>query len=248
MGLFGKILKKKEPLVPFDFSFLVNDLHSHLIPGIDDGSKSIEESLKLAQGLVDLGYKKVITTPHIMSDYYRNTPEIIKNGWENLTQAFKKTDISLEVIPAAEYYIDYEFVNKIGKEELLTFGNNYILVEFSFVEPPKNLKEAFFELQTNGYKPILAHPERYLYWNKNHSALFDLKDREILFQLNLLSLIGRYGPGVVSTAKVLIENKLIDFLGTDLHNENQLSELKHLKLPEKLVESILELKLLNTSV
>ncbi|MBI9066007.1 MAG: capsular biosynthesis protein [Salinivirgaceae bacterium] len=246
MSFFGKIFRKKELMVPFDFSLLVNDLHSHLIPGIDDGAKNMADSLVLAKGLQELGYKKAITTPHIMSDYYRNTPEIIKSGLSDLNAELTKENISLEVKPAAEYYIDFDFVNKIGKEELLTFGDKYILVEFSFIEPPKNFKEAFFELQTNGYKPILAHPERYMYWNSNHDFLFELKDRDVLFQTNILSLRGNYGPGVLKTAEVLIKNKMVNFLGTDLHNEYQLNELKQLHLPEGLINNINNLDLLNS--
>lgn len=248
MKLFRNIFKKKEPLVPFDFSALENDLHSHLIPGIDDGAKTMNDSEILAQGLVDLGYKKAITTPHIMSDFYKNNPEIIRSGYAQVHNTLNKNNIQLNIIPAAEYYIDFEFVNKIGKEELLTFGDNYILVEFSFVEPPKAFKEAFFALQTNGYKPILAHPERYLYWNNSRSALYDLKDRDILFQTNILSLKGIYGPGVIDTAVDLINNKMINFLGTDLHNEHQLHELKHLEIPESLSHSISELSLLNKNL
>lgn len=248
MSLFDKIFKKKEPWVPFDLSFLGTDIHSHLIPNIDDGSKSMDDSLLLAQGLADLGYKKAVTTPHIMSDYYRNTPEIIKDGLTDINQAFSKKNIPLTVNAAAEYYIDFEFVSKIGKEELLTFGDNYILVEFSFVEPPRGIKEAFFELQTNGYKPILAHPERYVYWHENPTDLFALKDRDILFQINLLSLMGVYGGGSGKMGEILIENKMVEWLGTDLHNEHQLSLLKNYKIKESVAQKLSERTFLNQTL
>ncbi len=248
MSLLGKIFKKKEPWVPFDLSFLGTDIHSHLIPSIDDGSKSIEDSLILAQGLVDLGYKNAVTTPHIMSDFYRNTPEIINSGLSDITNTFSSNNIPLGVKAAAEYYIDYEFISKVGKEILLTFGDNYILVEFSFVEPPRAIKEAFFELQTNGYKPVLAHPERYIYWYENPKALFELKDRDVLFQLNLLSLIGFYGGGAAKMGEILIENSMIEWLGTDLHNQHQLSLLKEYKLKESLAHKLRERSFLNQTL
>lgn len=248
MGVFGKLLKKKEPLVPLDLSFIQCDIHSHLIPGIDDGSPSIPDSLTLARGLVDLGYKKAITTPHVMSDFYRNTPEIITSGLENLKKELQNADIPLQMEAAAEYYIDFEFLEKIGKNELLTFGNNYILVEFSFVEPPKNMKEAFFELQTNGYRPVLAHPERYLYWNRDPKDLYELKNRDVMFQMNLLSLMGGYGPDVARAGEMLIENNLIEWLGTDMHHANHMENLKNYQVKESIAEKMHNLNLFNKTL
>ncbi len=248
MGIFKHIFKKKEPLVPFNLSFLGNDLHSHLIPGIDDGAKTMEDSLFLARGLVDLGYKKVITTPHIMSDYYKNSPTIISEALSNLNIALAKNEISLTVEAAAEYYVDFDFIEKIGKEELLTFGDNHILIECSFIEPPREFKESLFRLQTNGYKPILAHPERYQYWHKNLKFYEELKDRDILFQVNMLSLIGIYSPQVTAVSEYLIKNKMVEVLGTDLHNQYQLSQLKHIRLKQEVINNISELTLLNSSL
>ncbi len=248
MPFFEKIFKKKEPWVSFDLSFLGADIHSHLIPGIDDGSKSIDDSITLGRGLQELGYKKIVTTPHIMSDYYRNTPKVVKNGLAEIKKAFSENNINLKIDAAAEYYIDYDFIQKIGKEELLTFGDNYILVEFSFVDLPRVINEAFFNLQTNGYKPVLAHPERYMYWHANPNGLFDLKNRDILFQTNLLSLMGFYGVGSAKMAEVLINNSMVDWLGTDLHNLNQLELLKNLKIKESVAQKISETTFLNQTL
>jgi len=248
MSLFSKIFKKKEPRVPFNLSFLGTDIHSHLITGIDDGAKSLEISLELAKGLVELGYKKAITTPHVMSDYYRNTPEIINNGLVDIQSAYASNQIPLEVKAAAEYYIDYDFISKVGKEKLLTFGDNYILVEFSFVEPPRAIKEAFFELQTNGYRPVLAHPERYSYWHENPKMLFDLKDRDVLFQLNILSLMGFYGDGPAKMGELLIEKSMVEWLGTDLHNQHHLGLLKELMLKESLAQKLADRSFLNQTL
>lgn len=248
MSLFRKIFKSKDKWIPFDLSFLETDIHSHLIPDIDDGSKSIEDSIVLARGLQELGYKKAITTPHIMSDYYRNSPKIIRDGLLEIEKPLIENDIDLKINVGAEYYIDFDFIKKIGKEELLTFGDNYILVEFSFVDPPRGIKEAFFELQVNGYKPVLAHPERYMYWHSNPKELFELKDRDVLFQLNLLSLIGYYGGGPEKMGETLLANSMVEWLGTDLHNQYQLQLLKKYKLKENVAQLIMEKSFLNQTL
>lgn len=248
MGIFQNIFKKKEQLVPFPFSHLGNDLHSHLIPGIDDGVKTIEDSILMAKGLSDLGYKNIVTTPHIMSDYYRNTPEIIRSGLANVRNAYKEHNIDINIEAAAEYYVDYDFTSKIEKEELLTFGKKYILIECSFIEPPKGLTDAIFQLQTNGYKPILAHPERYMYWHKDTSLLKDLKDRDVYFQVNILSLTGHYSHEVATMAEWLLENRMVEWLGSDLHNAIQLDKLKHIQIKESVWNNIQKTAFLNQSL
>jgi len=248
MSLFKNIFGKKDKIVPFDLSVFGVDIHSHLIPGIDDGSKTIEDTIILAKGLQELGYKKIITTPHIMSDYYQNNPEIIREGLEKVKKAFVENNISLDINIAAEYYVDYEFVKKIGKEELLTFGDNYILIEFSFLEPTQGYNEAIFKLQTNGYKPILAHPERYSYWYGNPQELLALKDRDVMFQLNLLSLTGLYGDASLNIIKLLLDNSLVDWLGTDMHHLGHLEAFNNYNIKESIVELIDKNNILNKTL
>lgn len=248
MKLLNYFKKKEEPLVPFDYSILVNDVHSHLIPGIDDGSPSMEESIKLIKGLVEIGYKKLVTTPHVMSDYYRNSTTDITNGLEQLRKAVELANIDVIIEASAEYYMDYEFSNKVANRDLLAFGDNYLLVECSFVDPPRNLEHIIFEIQVNGYKPVLAHPERYLYWNGNHDIFHQLKERDVLFQLNLLSLTGIYSPPVEQTARYLIDQKMYNFIGSDLHHDKHLALMKNLQIGESLLEKIKQLNLLNTKL
>lgn len=248
MNIFSRWFGKKEPLVPLPLSNIEVDMHSHLIPAIDDGSKSLEESVELAKGLVNMGYKKAITTPHIMSDFYKNNPENIGLGLEKLNAALSNNGIQLEVEAAAEYYIDFEFSEKIDAGEILTFGNNYVLVECSFVEPPKNLTEVIFKLQTNGYKVILAHPERYAFWHTNLNVLVDLKDREVYFQLNLPSLAGLYSPEVKTMAEKLITHQMVDFIGSDLHNKQQLKALQQIKVKASVAEAFEKLTLKNNTL
>lgn len=203
-------------LSPIDFSLIKTDLHSHLIPAIDDGPETLETSVKIIKILHQLGFKKLITTPHVMSDYYKNTTETILNGLKSLQQEVKLHNINVQIEAAAEYYVDYEFEQKIGKEKFLTFGDKYILIELSFIEAPKSLHEVIFKLQLEGYKIILAHPERYLYFTEKD--YLSLVRRGVFFQLNTLSLIDYYSSRVRKRAEHLINKQMISFIGSDCHN------------------------------
>ena len=229
MGLFKKIFKSQPKLEPVDLSILKTDLHSHLIPGIDDGSKSIEDSLHMLKRFSELGYQKVITTPHIMSDFYKNTPEIILGGLENIRAAIKEAGIPIEIEAAAEYYLDENFENLIAAHKLLTFGDNHVLFELSFVDEPVRVKDAIFAMVTEGYKPILAHVERYPYYINKLEVLEDFKTRGSLLQLNLNSLSGHYGPQVKKWAEQVIDKEIIDVVGSDCHHMGHLEMLNSLR-------------------
>ena len=225
MGFFKNIFPSK-PVTPIDLSVLHTDIHSHFIPGLDDGVKSIEESLVLIKAMKDLGYKKLITTPHIQTEFFKNTPQIIRKGLQELKDAVKLAGIDIEIEAAAEYLIDDGFEEKLDKEELLTFGDKYILVELSYFIPFANLYSVFFNLQISGYKIILAHPERYIYWFNQFKVFEEIKDRGVLFQLNMNSLGGFYDPMVKKMAEQLIKRKLYDLVGSDMHNESYLEGFK----------------------
>jgi len=250
VGLFNKIFgKKKEVLLePLDISVLEVDMHSHLIPGIDDGSKTMEESLEILKEFKKLGYRKVITTPHTMSDYYKNTPEIILSGLEKVRQALKENEINIELDAASEYNLDADFEGLIDRKELLTFGANYLLFELPFFQEPPMLDTIIWKLQTADYKPVLAHVERYPFWFNNWERILDIKARGVLFQLNINSLTGHYGPEVKKLAEKLIDEKLIDFVASDCHNMNHIATTKHaLKYPY-LHKIVKEGKLLNNQL
>ncbi len=208
--------KKKEKLHSIDFSIIKTDMHSHLIPGIDDGAPDLSSSIILIKELVSLGFKKIITTPHIMSDIYRNSPENISHGLQELKKEIVKQEIHVEIEAAAEYYVDFEFEQKINDKNLLTFGDNFILIELSFSQAPQNLFEIIFKLQLEGYKVVLAHPERYGFYNKENYE--ELINRGVLFQINLLSLIGYYSSQIQLKAEELIANNQVSFVGSDCHN------------------------------
>jgi protein-tyrosine phosphatase len=204
------------------------DLHSHFIPGIDDGSRSIEESVTLIRGLSNLGIKKIITTPHIMRGTYNNTFEIINSGLEKVRTALKNEGINVTMEAAAEYYFDEHFIDNIVKEDLLTFHNNYVLFELGVMMKPPQLEDAVFELTTRGYVPVLAHPERYSYlYSPDMKSFNTLKAIGVLLQVNMLSIIGYYSLPIQRIAHSLIKHGMYDLIGSDVHN------LKHLELLPK---------------
>lgn len=220
------IFKKKIPTPP-DLSSLVADMHSHLLPGIDDGSPNAKHSVELIKGLIDLGYKKFITTPHILWDIYKNDLETINPSNEVLQLALRESNIKAPVTYAAEYFLDYHIDELIEDEvPLLTIKDNIVLTEFSFVSAPLDLKEKLFALQMAGYQPLLAHPERYTYFARDLSVYDELREAGYFFQLNLLSLTGYYGKIPMEIANHLVEKKYVDFLGTDLHHVRHLQALQ----------------------
>lgn len=225
MSLFSRLFKKQKLLEEADLSVLKADMHSHLIPGIDDGSPSMKDSLALLDAFRHHGYQKVITTPHIMSDFYRNTSDVIRKGADEVREAAQKIGLSLEIEAAAEYYIDEYFEQLIAKKDILTFGDNYVLIEMGFVSPPPMLGKVTFDLQMAGYKPILAHPERYLYWHKNWDKYEGMMDRDVDLQVNLNSLSGAYGPEVSKVAERMIDEGMVSWLGTDCHHMGHMEML-----------------------
>ena len=223
------------------------DMHSHLLPGIDDGVDDYEESIKIITALMELGYKKLITTPHIMVDYYRNTPEIINGKLAELRIILKERGIEVEVDAAAEYYMDDNFKNLLKEGDMLTFGNNYILVETSYLSEVNNLKDAIFSIQVAGYKPVLAHPERYIHMYDDFEKYKELFEKDIYFQVNLGSLIGYYSKESKKIAERLIKEKMVHFLGTDAHHTRHIKPITE-AIGTGFYQQAIELNLLNNTL
>lgn len=220
------IFKKKQKGSP-DLSGISTDMHSHLLPGIDDGSPDTASSLILIKGLQDLGIQRFVTTPHILWDLYQNTKETIDAAHEALRLSCNG-NIAAPFRTAAEYYLDDHFDELLENNvPLLTIRDNWVLVEFSFVTPPMNLKEKLFALQIKGYQPVLAHPERYTYLSSTKEIYDELNDIKCLFQLNLLSLTNYYGKQVNELANYLLKKKYVNLLGTDLHHQRHLHALRN---------------------
>ncbi|MGA0557765.1 tyrosine-protein phosphatase [Larkinella sp. VNQ87] len=230
--MFSFFKRRPERPAFTDFGFLAVDLHSHLIPGIDDGVPDLETALTCLQAFEALGYRKVITTPHVLRDYYPNSSDTIRQGLLELRRAMAETELTIQVEAAAEYLIDDHFMTLLQADDLLTFGQKYVLVELSFANAPLNLDDIIFQLRTKGYVPILAHPERYSYFKDQPERIRKLKEQGCLLQLNLLSLLGQYGGRVQQQAKQLLDDSLVDFLGSDLHrvrDAEKLTQLLHAK-------------------
>lgn len=248
MNFLKKLFTKRETFPPADLSVLEIDLHSHFIPGIDDGAATMEQSVELLRTFQDIGYRKVITSPHVMSDFYRNTPEIILSGLEDVRKAIAAEGLTIEIEAAAEYYTDLGFEELIEQKNLLTFGDNYVLFELPFISEPPILKKVVFEMQMNGYKPVLAHPERYSFWYKNFENFQDIRDRGVLFQLNINSLTGHYSPETKKIAERLIKEGMIEFLGSDCHNMNHAGLMQRALREPGLHELLNSGKLLNSTL
>ena len=225
--MFG-LFKKKAPQPSFtgNFSSLHTDMHSHLLPGIDDGAPDVDTSIQLIKGMMELGYRKFITTPHVYPDLYPNTTNTIQQAHAVLTERLRQEQLDVEVKAAAEYFIDEQFPERIErKEPLLTLHQNWVLVEISFVSPPPDLNETIFKMVVAGYQPVLAHPERYSFYHHNKEVFQQFKDRGCMLQVNLLSLLGYYGKSARDTAKMLVAEQLVDLIGTDLHHARHLQAM-----------------------
>ncbi len=227
MGIFSNLFKKKEVLPPFDLGRFKSDMHSHLIPGIDDGAQDMDQTIAMLAKFESLGYKKVVTTPHIMTDSFPNNRDTILSGLETVKNEIKNVGINIEIEAAAEYYFDETLMPKIKNKELLTFGDNYVLVEFAFHSPPQFLDQLFFELKTHGYRPVIAHFERYLYYLGKIDKAEKWRAEGINIQINLNSLFGQYGPEVQKQAEKLIDEGQFDFVGTDCHRIEHLMILEN---------------------
>lgn len=224
-------------------------MHSHLLPGIDDGSPDMETSIRLIQGLYDLGYRKLITTPHINGASFPNDPETIRQLQADVVAELKKQQIDVELHAAAEYLIDDEFTQMLeAGKPLLTLRDNLVLVELSFVPPAINLPDILFLMQMKGYRPVLAHPERYIYFSASKDWYDRLRDAGCLFQLNLLSFLGHYGREARQLAAYLVKKGYVELLGTDLHRDGHLHELKSPIIAEKANELLRTGRLLNPTL
>ncbi len=223
--MFSFFRKKTTPESHIGPKELLCDMHSHLLPGIDDGAKTMDDSIRLIRGMYDLGYRHLITTPHIFKEYYPNTTAIIQEKLSLVRETLKNEGMDITIEAAAEYYLDEHFEALLANDDLLTFGNRHILIEMSFFAPYPRLHETIFQLRTKGYRPIMAHPERYTYYASQFDQYEQIKNYGCALQINWLSLSGYYGKIVKDIAKKLLEQQWVDFVGTDLHHEQHLQGL-----------------------
>ena len=200
------------------------DIHSHILPDVDDGPKNIEESLRLISSMKKLGFSKITATPHFYPGVYNNDEKFIMSNFKNI---FEKEKVHIEISYAGEYMIDASLIKKAEKKELLCLKENLVLVETSYIAPPKNFLDIIFQIRINDYRPVLAHPERYRYLFNNLDFYKKLKDQNCLFQTNLLSCTGYYGQDVAGMTDILINKNYIDFVGSDIHSEKHVKSFEN---------------------
>lgn len=212
-NIFGKKDKDKK-------LYFHTDIHSHVIPGIDDGSSDPAHSVELIQRMKSWGLDHLIATPHVTQDTFENTPDTIAEALALLRSELDEKGVDIKLENAAEYRLDEFSLAQIQNGKPMLYPNKYILVENSFMQEPWNLTKIIFDLNIAGYRPIWAHPERYTYYyDKSKKGRYgEVRHAGILFQVNLLSLAGYYGKEQQKIAEELIEKGYVDFLGTDLHN------------------------------
>lgn len=199
------------------------DIHSHLLPGIDDGAKSFEDTLTLIKALQSFGCTQFITTPHIIQYVWDNNKEQITAKAGVTVVELQKNNITVPLRAAAEYLMDDQFERLFKSSQLLTLKDNYVLVEMSYINAPIQLYSILFDLQVAGYIPVLAHPERYLFYQNNFNEYLKLKRAGCLFQLNLLSSVGYYGLEITKIAEQLLQKGMYDFVGSDVHHNNHIA-------------------------
>lgn len=245
--LFGG--EKELPSTLTDYSGMVVDFHNHVLPGIDDGSKSLEDSLTMLRTFAGLGVKKVVASPHSMAEGYVNSNEKILALRDQVREAITANGIDIQFDAAAEYYCDEAFLQKIEKRDLLTVGKKFVLMELSYLSKQQNVAEVIYKLQVAGYDLILAHPERYPYYHEEDLSSYEsLKDRKVYFQINIGSLAGKYGAGAQQAAEMLIDKGMVEFVSSDLHSIGHFDLMRNC-LKEKYLEKILTSgKLLNKTL
>ena len=218
------------------------DIHSHLLPGIDDGAKTITDTSKLAKSFQELGVSQFITTPHISHYIWNNSPEVIIAKHHETKLLLEGENIKTPFQSAAEYFMDDWFEKHFQNEKLLTLKDNYVLVEMSYMNAPVQLYKILFDLQVAGYIPVLAHPERYLFYHKNFNEYNKLKKAGCLFQLNLLAMVGYYGSEITKVAEELLKKGMYDFVGTDVHHNNHIKSFEQkIKIESKNVSALKEI-------
>jgi protein-tyrosine phosphatase len=221
-GLFSR--SKKQPQETFDYGFVSVDMHSHVLPGIDDGAQTVEESTVLIKEMMGLGIKKIIATPHIMADYYKNNATTINAALHTLTEHLKAENIDIEVQAAAEHYFDEFFLKLIDNDQLMLINNKYVLFELAFTSKPPNLIHTVQRMTDKGLTPILAHPERYPYLTLQEAE--SLRSWGCRIQLNTIALTGYYGKEVKKSAENLVDAGIVDFISSDMHHPRHANAFK----------------------
>lgn len=207
------------------------DIHSHILPGIDDGSKSFDESLKILRGLSQQGITDVICTPHYIAETKQTSTKANNTKLlAELKQKAKEASIDINIYLGNEIYIDREISKLIRLKKISALNDSkYLLIELPMSGKFEQYEDIFLTLQQKGWNVILAHPERYHSFQNDYKLVTNLHKSGILFQCNLGSYIGQYGKKAQKLAKKIAKEKLIFCLGTDIHHERDYNEIAKAK-------------------
>ena len=222
------------------------DFHSHILPGIDDGSRDIEETINMIKEAYDAGFTQIVSTSHFYLRHYEVEEKERIEYINEINQKMQELGYNIQILVGSEIYITNDMVNLLDEHKASSINNSrYVLFELSFIERPQNLTEIIYNLLSNNYIPIIAHPERYKYVQKDPNILLDLLELGVLFQSNYGSIIGQYGKEAKKTVKLLLKNNFIHFLGTDVHRQNTIYnavdeaiETLHKEISDKKIEEL----------
>lgn len=245
--MFSLFKKNKKVTIPVG-AFIAQDMHSHILPGIDDGAPDTDTAVALIQGMSSCGIKQFMGTPHIMSELHKNTRETITAAYEQLLAALERQQIDVDVKYAAEYMIDENFPNLLKEGNMLTVSGNKILVETPFYYEPIDIEEVLFQIEAAGYQAILAHPERYHFVDQKLEVFNKYFDHHVELQLNILSLSGYYGSKEKEIAEKILDAGLYTYMGTDLHHERHLKRLSHIQVDRQVLKKLEQTNWLNQAI
>lgn len=209
-------------------SVLATDTHAHVLPALDNGPETLEESIALLREMASDGVRKVVATPHVMGDFYRNSTESILRTRDLIAAELRKQNIPIELEVAAEYYLDVSLIAALeNSPNLLTFNKKHLIFETSVVGVPPFLSEAIKQIKARELLPVLAHPERYYYLQNNFDKVLDLHQKGVLFQVSLLSLQASHQPTRLLAERLFSEG-LVAFVGSNVHNQREWGQVREI--------------------
>jgi len=214
-SMFGKLFKRSKEQVKL---FYNTDVHCHILPGVDHGSQSMEQSLEMLRAEAEMGINRVILTSHVTAITFENTRETLTDAFMKLKDAVTDEGMDMELFLSAEYRMDEYFDKEYAADHLIPMPGNHILLENSFQQELMNLDDLLFDMQVKGYRTILAHPERYTYYSRRRKRYEQLHNAGARFQVNILSFTGYFGEEARDSALWFAHNGMIDYLGSDMHN------------------------------
>lgn len=243
--MFNFFRKKEKIKLPYK-----TDVHCHILPGVDHGAQSIEHAIELIRMQMEMGITRFFLTPHITKSTFENTPETINKAFDVFKEVVDKSGLDVELRVSAEYRLDEYSLNQFHENQFIPLPKEHILIENAYQQERLDIDEIIFDLQLKNLTPIMAHPERFMYYASRKNRYTQMHNAGVLFQVNLLSLAGFFGKTARQNAEWLLEHNYIDMLGSDIHHRehaNVISEYIQTKDFKKIMAR-LEGRLLNDTL